>query len=311
MIPYEYKKIQGILLLDKPKGITSNDVVKKIKSIFFLNKVGHTGSLDPIATGMLPICIGKATKLSQFLLNSNKVYEVEACFGVSTSTYDADGIIVCKRMVNFTHDQFLNSLNKFNGKICQLPPMYSAIKCNGIPLYKYARKGLTVFRKFRKVNISKILFLKKNKNFIFFKIHCSKGTYIRTIIHDLGEYLGCGAHVVSLRRLKVSSYSSSNLISLDFLKKPINNTGIYINNMRKKLIKLLLPSNSIVSFLPEVNLSYNQSLKLKYGQIINYSSNHNQGLVRLTEGNKKIFFGIAIYNIKGFLIPKCIIDITI
>ncbi len=232
------RDINGVLLLDKPQGMSSNDALQKVKRIYNANRAGHTGALDPLATGMLPICLGEATKFSQYLLDSDKRYRVIARLGQRTDTSDADGQIVEERYlldsdkryrviarlgqrtdtsdadgqiveerpVTFSAEQLAAALDTFRGDIEQIPSMYSALKYQGKKLYEYARQGIEVPREARPITVYELLFIRHEGNELELEIHCSKGTYIRTIIDDLGEKLGCGAHVIYLRRLAVSKY---------------------------------------------------------------------------------------------------------
>lgn len=206
------KVINGILLLDKPLHLTSNGALQRVKRLFGAKKAGHTGSLDPLATGMLPLCFGEATKLSQYLLESDKYYHVVAKFGEKTTTGDAEGEVIETRPTDhLTAEAIQQAVAKFVGVIEQIPPMFSALKFQGRPLYELARQGIEVERKPRQVTIHKLElalpFEKGGQGGISsctISVHCTKGTYIRTLIEDIGEVLGCGAHVIGLRRTAVS-----------------------------------------------------------------------------------------------------------
>lgn len=239
------KNISGILLLDKPKFISSNNALQQIKFIFQAKKAGHSGSLDPLSSGMLPIFFGKATKFTKNLINANKYYHVVAKMGEKTSTGDISGSIIKKRKVFINIFKIEKVLRKFHGTINQVPPMYSAIKYNGIPLYKYARKGLCIPRNPRKLRIIQLIFIEYVSNLLELKIECSKGTYIRSLIEDIGDNLGCGAHVVFLRRLSVGPYKSNQLVKLSTLYKIMHK---YINkkiNYLYKIMHFLLPIRSL------------------------------------------------------------------
>jgi tRNA pseudouridine55 synthase len=197
------RDVHGVLLLDKPQGVSSNDVLQKVKRIFNANRAGHTGALDPLATGMLPICLGEATKFSQYLLDSDKRYRVIARLGERTDTSDADGNIVQTRPVSFSQADLDSALESFRGETLQVPSMFSALKHQGRPLYEYARQGIEIAREPRPITVYELQFIRWQDNELELEIHCSKGTYIRTIIDDLGEKLGCGAHVIMLRRVQV------------------------------------------------------------------------------------------------------------
>ena len=208
------RSINGIVLLDKPTDISSNHALQRVKRIFFANKAGHTGALDPLATGMLPICLGEATKFSQFLLDSDKRYIVTAKLGVRTTTSDSQGDVVTERAVNVNKQQLMAALDTFRGDIMQVPSMYSALKHKGQPLYKYAREGITIDREARPITVYEINLLRFEGDEVDLDVHVSKGTYIRTIVDDLGELLGCGAHVSMLRRTQVADYPYDRMVTI-------------------------------------------------------------------------------------------------
>lgn len=217
----------GFLLVDKPSGITSSKLVQVIKKTFSLNKIGHTGTLDPLATGLMVLCVGQATKFSQFLLVKDKSYRVSIKLGVATNTFDAEGLVTSEKAVNHVTRELIEaSLTNFQGEVEQIPPMYSAIKKNGVPLYKMARRGLKVDLEPRKVRIYDIKMLGFDGKFLDLKVCCSKGTYIRTIAADLGDVLGCGAHVAELRRLSVGTYDEKDMLAFDELVKLENPDGL-------------------------------------------------------------------------------------
>jgi tRNA pseudouridine55 synthase len=190
------RDVNGILLLDKPSGITSNDALQQVKRLYFASKAGHTGSLDPLASGVLPICMGQATKVSAFLLDADKRYQVRCQLGVRTATADAEGEILETRAVeNYPARQLEDVLDQFRGSIEQIPPMYSALKHEGQRLYKLARQGVEVERQARPVEIYQLTLTGRGPDWIDIEVHCSKGTYVRTLAEDIGEKLGCGAHV--------------------------------------------------------------------------------------------------------------------
>jgi len=211
MTKYRVKRkgrpVNGILLLDKPQGITSNGALQQVKRLFGAEKAGHTGSLDPIATGVLPICFGEATKFSRYLLEADKRYLATLQLGISTATGDTEGEIISTRPVERrTRDDLEFVLSKYIGEIKQIPSMFSAIKQNGQPLYKLARQGIEVERKARKITIASLQLIEFDENVLVLDIDCSKGTYVRTLAQDIGEDLGCGAHVSALRRLRAGPF---------------------------------------------------------------------------------------------------------
>lgn len=236
----------GILNIDKPQGITSHDVVDIVRKIFPGIKVGHTGTLDPIATGVLPICIGKATKLSDELLSENKVYKVKMLLGVETDTYDITGKIVFANTLNEDEIYIKERIKRFIGKSSQIPPIYSAIKIKGKKAYEYARNGENVSLKPREIEIFNIDDIDVNlrKRQVSFVVSCTKGTYIRSLVHDIGIKLGCGATMIELKRLKtgdfdindsIDLYEFLNLEYLDMLDKIVSIEELYKNSKKINL----------------------------------------------------------------------------
>lgn len=277
------RDVHGVLLLDKPQGMTSNDALQKVKRLFNAKKAGHTGALDPLATGMLPICFGEATKFSQYLLDSDKRYRVIAKLGERTDTSDADGQIISTRSVNITQSQIDEALTHFRGDILQVPTMFSALKYQGKPLYEYARQGIVIEREARPITIYDNQFIQYDltKHELTLEIHCSKGTYIRTIIDDLGELLGCGAHVIYLRRLQVSNYPIDNMITLDELQNE----------------PLLMPVDSPLQDRPKVVLSESQGKDILLGRTVIVENSVNvETLVRIYQGQQFIGAGTQILN---------------
>ncbi|WAI11573.1 MAG: tRNA pseudouridine(55) synthase TruB [Buchnera aphidicola (Macrosiphum albifrons)] len=303
MFFYKKRSVHGLFLLDKPQGISSNNALQKVKIIFNAKKAGYIGTLDPLATGMLPICFGECTKFAHYLTESNKRYHVIAKLGEKTSTSDSDGIIIKKRPILFTSHKLNLSIKELIGSIEQVPSMYSAIKYNGMPLYKYARKGLIIKRNSRKVTVYDIYSICQENNLIEFKIFCSKGTYIRTLIDDLGEKLGCGAHVVFLRRLQVASYPYTQLVTISDLYKLLNKKNINDFNSFENIDNLLMPVDSPVSFLPKVYLSCKQSYNFRLGQMVHCCSTTKNSLVRVIEEENKKFLGLGKINMEKLLIP--------
>lgn len=221
------RQIDGVLLLDKPIGISSNQALQKIKHLFQAKKAGHTGTLDVLATGLLIICFGKATKLAGTLLNANKSYQVIAKLGVKTTTCDAEGKIVeIKPTDKITRELIEKVLRKFRGEILQIPSMYSALKHKGTPLYKLARKGIEVDRTPRKVNIYTLKLLDWRDDLLQLEILCSKGTYVRNLIDDIGVSLGCGAYVTELRRLSVGKFTAEQMYTIDQLQQLFESSGL-------------------------------------------------------------------------------------
>lgn len=298
------RDVDGILLLDKPAGITSNDALQKVKRIYAAAKAGHTGALDPLATGMLPICLGEATKFSQFLLEADKRYRVVAKLGERTDTSDADGEVVQTRPVNVATGELIEALDHFRGDIEQIPSMYSALKYQGKPLYQYAREGIEVPREARPITVYELKLIRFEGDQLELEIHCSKGTYIRTIVDDLGEMLGCGAHVTVLRRLQVAGYPNERMLTLEQLECILENCRAQDILPRLELDPLLLPMDTAVASLPEVNMSELVAGYINQGQAVQISGAPLSGFVRMTMGPGQQFIGVGEIDDDGKVAPK-------
>lgn len=298
------RDINGVLLLDKHQGLSSNDVLQKVKRIYNANKAGHTGALDPLATGMLPICLGESTKFSQFLLDADKRYRVIARLGQRTNTSDADGEVVQERPVEFTQEQLDAALEQFRGDSQQIPSMYSALKHQGKPLYEYARQGIDVPREARDITVYELQFIRWEGDELELEIHCSKGTYIRTIIDDLGEILGCGAHVIYLRRVQVSNYPSERMVSLEQLQQMVAAAEEAGVEPRTVLDPLLLPMDTAASHLPEINLTDVVAAYVLQGQPVQVQGLPAEGMVRINVGEKRRFIGVGEVDDQGRLAPR-------
>lgn len=286
--------VDGIFLLDKPAQMTSNQALQTAKLIFQACKAGHTGSLDPIATGLLPLCFGEATKVSQFLLNADKRYRTVFRLGESTTTYDSEGDVVEKRTVAVSRRAVQRALKRFEGEIEQLPPMYSAIKRSGKSLYKLARKGINVNRQPRRVVIHEIKCVDLRDNLLDLELHCSKGTYIRALAHDLGQILGCGAHVSGLRRLAVGELLVEQATGLDELK---------VLDSREAREALLFPVDAALSGLPDVHLTPLAAHYLCRGQPVSVRHSHRPGWVRLYAQGAR-FLGMGQVLDDGRVAPR-------
>ena len=292
------RDIHGVFLLDKPQGMSSNDIMQKVKRIFQANKAGHTGALDPLATGMLPICLGEATKFSQFLLDADKRYLVTAKLGERTDTSDAEGQVVETREVKVKTPEILTALEQFRGNILQMPTMFSALKHNGKPLYEYARQGITVEREARPITIFELNFIEYNAPYLTLEVHCSKGTYIRTLVDDLGEVLGCGAHVTMLRRTAVADYPTEKILDWHSLQSLAEQQDLAL------LDALLLPMDTAVAKLPALTLNENQTQGIGFGQRIKFDNpNRLQGQVRLFSHENR-FLGVAVIDENNVIRPQ-------
>ena len=294
------RNINGIVVLDKAVGCSSNAALQEVKKIFEANKAGHTGSLDPLATGVLPLCLGEATKVSQFLLDSDKCYRARIRLGIRTDSGDSEGNVI-EELTEFhvKRRDVEKALKKFEGEIEQLPPMYSALKVNGVPLYKLARKGLEVERSLRKVSIYHIELLDFADNVIEIEIACSKGTYIRTIADDLGQDLGCGAHIIALRRTQAGVFTEEDCISAAELIELKESDGLDM------IDQYLIPMDKAVLDLPEVKLPSITASYVKNGQAVLVRHLPEEGLVRMYEEEQ--FIGIGCIDDDGKVAPRRLI----
>jgi len=298
------RSINGIVLLDKPTDISSNHALQRVKRIFFANKAGHTGALDPLATGMLPVCLGEATKFSQFLLDSDKRYTVTATLGIRTTTSDSQGDVVEQREVSVTQQQLDAAVDTFRGDIMQVPSMFSALKHKGQPLYKYAREGITIEREARPISVYEINQLRFEGNEVDLDIHVSKGTYIRTIVDDLGELLGCGAHVSMLRRTQVADYPYERMVTIDQLEALIEQSKESDISPYTLLDPLLLDMDTAVKKYPEVNISDEMGEYVLHGQPVQVFGAPDNTIVRITVGEQRTFIGVGQMNDDGLIAPK-------
>ena len=303
------RSINGIVLLDKPTDISSNHALQRVKRIFFANKAGHTGALDPLATGMLPLCLGEATKFSQFLLDSDKRYTVTAKLGVRTTTSDSQGDVVCEKPVSVTQDQLDKALDTFRGDIMQVPSMFSALKHQGQPLYKYAREGITIDRPARPITVYEINQLRFEGDEVDLDIHVSKGTYIRTIVDDLGELLGCGAHVSMLRRTQVADYPYDKMVTIDQLEALIEQAKTEDISPYELLDPLLLDMDTAVKNYPGVNVTDEMGEYVLHGQPVQVFNAPDNTIVRITMGESHTFIGVGQMNDDGLIAPKRLVNL--
>ncbi len=297
--------IHGILLLDKRLGVSSNRALQEVRRLLNANKAGHTGSLDPLASGLLPLCFGEATKVSALMLDDNKRYQVVVQLGVMTDTGDAEGVVIeTKPVPALSINDILACLKKFTGEIDQVPPMYSALKHNGKKLYELAREGKTIERKARHITIFELKLLTDSQALacepdrLTLEVFCSKGTYIRSLAEDIGHDLGCGATVKELRRLEAGQFSIENAKTIEQL------TAMD----RQSLLQCLINVDKPLETLPAVQLSDEQATCIKYGQSLKLMStpdaSREAGQVTVRMYNDTVFLGLGEMLRDGKLAPK-------
>jgi tRNA pseudouridine55 synthase len=298
------RNISGVLLLDKPIGMTSNKALQEVKFLYKAAKAGHTGSLDPLATGLLPICFGEATKLSAFLLDADKHYRVRVKLGVTTTTADAEGEVLEENDPSGVSEAAVREvLADFLGEQQQLPPMYSAIKHQGERLYKLARQGVEVERETRTIHIHTLELRSFELPEFELDVHCSKGTYVRTLAEDIGKRLGCGAHVSGLRRTGVGPYDDSSLVSLEQVQAAFGDKRF------EEMDDWLLPLESALAEWPEVKLSPDAAFYMQQGQPILVPNAPTSGWVRLY-ANQNDFLGVGQILDDGRVAPKRLMQVT-
>lgn len=300
------RSVNGVLLLDKPEGSSSNAVLQQVRRLYGAAKAGHTGSLDPLATGMLPICFGEATKFSQYLLNADKRYRVIAKLGEKTTTGDAEGEVIKQcHPVLVSDEQIEQVVRRFIGPIEQVPPMYSALKHQGQPLYKLARKGIDIERRARTITIYSLDWCRVDIDHIEMTVHCSKGTYIRSLVEDIGEVLGCFAHVKVLRRLQVGSFAG-DMLSLEQLREVSESDGV------DTLDQYLLPVDVTLCAYSCIVLDEKTAAVFYQGQGVNWVTSIDipLGLVQVWSGRgeqKEKFIGVGEWVSGGRLLPRRLI----
>ncbi len=291
------RPIDGILLFDKPQGMSSNQALQRVKYLYNAEKAGHTGSLDPLATGLLPICLGEATKYSQHLLDADKVYRTRMRLGQKTSTADAEGEIIEERPVPHFDQATIDAvLAKFTGTIQQIPSMYSALKKDGKPLYELARQGIEVAREPRTIHIYRLQLLAVEPLYWELEVACSKGTYIRNLVEDMGEMLGCGAHVSELRRLASGCFSLDEQLTLDYLQQ-VAEQG------HQALDALLLPAWAAIADKPKVTLTETTTYYLLHGNPVRVNHLPEDEDVLIFDDRQR-FLGLGYMNDDGLLAPK-------
>ncbi|TAK90951.1 MAG: tRNA pseudouridine(55) synthase TruB [Burkholderiaceae bacterium] len=284
--------ISGVLLLDKPEGLSSNTTVQKVRRLFNAQKAGHTGTLDPFATGLLPICLGEATKFSADLLDADKTYEAIAQLGVTTTTGDTEGEVLERLpVVNIDATAVASVLQKFRGPIQQIPPMHSALKRDGIALYEYARKGIEVEHAPRDIQIHALELLALEHDQLKFRVCCSKGTYVRVLAEDIGAALGCGAHLIALRRLQVGPLLLEQGVTLEQLAQL----------SAAERVHLLHPVDHLLQTLPRLDLDDAYAARFRQGQRLMVTANVS-GRVRVYGGDRLL--GSALLEESGRLQPE-------
>lgn len=298
--------ITGIFLLDKSSGLTSNAVLQKVKTLWQANKAGHTGSLDPLASGMLPICFGEALKLVRFLLDANKVYQAKIALGQTTDTGDSQGKFLLNRSVPVLSLEEIESvLAQFRGSIEQIPPNYSALKQNGQRFYELARQG-RAFEIQKKIRVQQIYSLVLNQYednapqsaYLSLTVHCNKGTYIRTLAEDIGEKIGCGAHVVELRRMLVEPFSGYPMYAIEKLDE------LLANNDLDNLNQLLLKPETAIPSVPKITVSSQEYQALYHGKAVAVNPMVPAGWIQLWTENLSKFFGIGEVLTSGLIVPR-------
>lgn len=287
------RPVSGVLLLDKPAGISSNSALQKAKRLYQAAKAGHTGNLDPFATGLLPVCLGEATKFSQFLLDADKTYRGTVRLGQTTATGDPEGKVLSRCPVDVSRAQVEQVLSRFVGTISQVPPMYSALKRDGKALYEYARQGVELEREAREVTIYDLQLDRFAGEELVITVRCSKGTYIRTLAEDIGQALGCGAHLTALRRTAIGEFAIEDAYTLEQLE----------SMGTEQRDACLLPADSLLQGFPEVELDVDSAFYLGRGQAVWLPRTTADGMVRLYDGRRR-FLGIGEVTGEGKIAPR-------
>lgn len=291
--------VHGIILLDKRLGVSSNRALQEVRRLFNANKAGHTGSLDPLATGLLPLCFGEATKVSAMMLDDNKRYQAVVRLGVMTDTGDAEGEIIEQKPVpELSLEMIEDCLSHFMGEIDQVPPMYSALKLNGKKLYELAREGKTVERKARRITIFDLKLLGFTTDTLMLDVFCSKGTYIRSLAEDIGHRLGCGGTIAGLRRTQSGQFKIEQALTIEQ----------YQAMTPEQLNACLLAVDQPLQDLPIIQLSAQQAVSVKHGQQITHEAQALHGMVRMY--SEQVFLGLGEMLLNGKLVPKKIFNLS-
>ena len=291
-----WRSIDGVLLLDKPLGLSSNDALQKARRLFRAAKGGHTGTLDPLASGLLPLCFGEATKFSHDLLDADKTYETTLTLGITTSSGDVDGEVIAERPVDVTEAQVRDAAAYFLGDIMQVPPMHSALKRDGVPLYKLARQGIEVERAARPVTLHAIDVLSVSLPQVKLRVCCSKGTYIRTLGMDIGERLGCGAHLTALRRCAVAGLDVADALTLEAIADAVTK-GTEMSFLRRP--------DTLVSDLPGFEIDPVAYIRFSHGNAVSVSLPVGDRFRVYSPSG--LFLGVALRSEDGRLQPQRLI----
>jgi tRNA pseudouridine55 synthase len=294
-------RVDGILLLDKPGGLTSNFALQKARRLLNAAKAGHTGTLDPMATGLLPLTFGEAAKFSADLLDADKAYRATLTLGVTTSTGDAEGAVLERRSSDVSDEELEGALSQFRGDIEQVPPMHSALKRDGRPLYELARAGIEVERGPRRVTISKLTRFSRTRDEVVLEVECSKGTYVRVLAEDIGRKLNCGAHLSALRRLRVGSMMLDHSVTLEALEEmpPV---------VRREW---LLPVDALLTSLPRIELDQGLAARFTQGQRLAIEAEPREARVRVYSAGsagQAGLLGTAVVDEWGVLRPERLIS---
>ena len=316
------RAIDGVVLLDKPQGMTSNFALQKVRRLFAAQKAGHTGSLDPLATGVLPICLGEATKFSRYLLDADKGYYTTAKLGDIRTTSDSEGeTVMLQEVPEFSESRIEVVLEQFRGAIDQVPTMYSALKYQGRPLYEYARQGITVERAARPITIYALELLAQRQDELDLRVSCSKGTYIRTLVEDIGQALGCGAHVSMLRRYQAGFFELADTVTFEQLEALAPKLAVsdlpedaeQLTGLFQEIDAFIRPADSLLPDFSKIYLKNDDVSSILQGQAVKIPPSENSRvdetkLVALYDAAERTFLGVAEYQANHVLQPKRLVN---
>jgi tRNA pseudouridine55 synthase len=288
------RQVDGVILLNKLLGISSQQAVSRVRHVFQAAKAGHTGTLDPAAAGLLPVCLGEATKFSHLLLDADKTYVATVRLGIVTNTGDAEGVVIASQPPVTDRGLILQALEKFRGEIVQIPPMHSALKHQGVPLYEYARKGVAIERQPRNIHIYELQLIEIKENLLTIRVHCSKGTYIRVLAEDIGAALGCGASLAALTRSRTGNF--------DLTHEAICTLDALTAMPEAERAKLLLPVDTLLRGLPALSVSEVEAARLLLGQKLGLKEAGITGFARIYGPNRR-FLGLVEVGAGGRTVP--------